>query len=757
MKTQIKQWFTILFACSVCIRVFAAIPEIAHAQSNSQTGNIAIHAIVPPHTLDFQFAITADSGEMVHQDQTITYEITYGASSSAEITTSNTIVVRYSDTKDPNNAFIVDYVIGSASKAYGDVQPVVDLKNRTITWDLITVPQGTVDQKVTFQLKTNASYSGKTDVPFITKASMSNEYTTLPEQIVYHKYIFNPSLLPPTPTSKPGPTPTTAPQPVIIPLRITDISLTALSPNSATIGVSTSKATKTIIHYGTAQNALNQTAQNASYAFYNTVDLSGLKPNTVYYFQATSTAFNGRYFRSDIYTFTTPSQSARPDQLNGQAIVTISSDNTVLLSKLLNSNSDSSGLVLLPSGKTYLLAYNFVSAPHNATLELIIRNDLGIERKVELLARNAATFIAQIKANLQGKFDMYIVQTDEKGNVMSRKISSMRIVSPLKVIDKSSAEPLGDARILLSYYNSETNRYEPLDQSLSIKNPEYTNIHGEVMYSLPLGTYKAEVSAASHKSRTIVFTLGPKDDQDYPTIDLEPDVLNVAYFMFYIKDRFIDTYTTTLTAMETISESIRVYNALAFGGLGSMSVISLLLFRIRTNLYWKDLLPFFIFHIAVLRNKHKSDYLMGNVLDENGKPIADARIEVLLLKSPQVVAHTTTDRQGRFQLRNLFKEAYVTLVIAKDGYPIVEMIAGTDTQKPLLMHLRKKMPASIGAKSSLCKEFTGGFFEVILIGSLLAELLFLNSFGLAKTLPFIVISFFNLFLWIFYQRRSHLN
>lgn len=725
--------------------------------------NVSVQAVVPPHTNDFQFEMTTDSGTEVHQGQTITYTITYGASSSAALGSNNTIVVQYSPVKDPSNAFIVDYVIGSASKAYGDVQPVVDQRNRTISWKLPTLPEGVIDQQITFQLKASETYSGKIGVPFFTKATMSNEFLTMPDQVIDHNFVFDPNLVPPTPTGKPLPTPTPSPTPLFIPLRITDIRLTALSQAAATVGVTTSRPTKTTIKYGTTQDNLDQTASTNRYAQYVTVELTNLRQSTQYYFQATSTDQNGRYFRSEIYTFTTPPSSATQTVEQGQNVVTITSGTTILLSQLLQANSPTTGSIILPPGVDYQIAYTLPSeassSASTSTFEVLIRNDSGIERHVFMTQKDATTYLAQLQTSNSGSYDIYIVQTDEKGNVTSTKVSGVRVSQPLRVIDSQTREAIGDARVLLSYFNNQAQRFEAVGQLYlgNLNNPQYTDMHGEIHYTLPSGTYQADVSAYGHKNATKTFKISTSEG-DYPTVALDPDSLSTSYLAFYINDRFNDTMTGLTQFLHYAATSIRLYNLTSFTGLGSLSLLSFLLFKLRTSLNWHEVVPFFLFHLAVVTGRHKKEYIMGIVYDENNIPVANARIEVMLLKESKIVTHTTTDKAGRFQMKNSFKELYVKMAVAKDGYPIVEVMVQTDTQTPVIIHLNA--PAGTKQQSLpllILTDIAGSFFEVFLILSLLAELLFIEAFGIARTLPFIFVSFLNLLLWIFYQRTSHLK
>ena len=162
--------------------------------------NLSVTAQINPGVQDFQFSFATDGKTQVPQDEELSYEITFGANSSAVQSSTNTIVAHYSGERAPDGSRVVDYVIGSATNGYGGVQPVVDLQTRTITWTIPDLPPGTTDQKLRFNLRTNSSYSGETRVSFITRVTMSNEFATMPEHSVVQSYQFDPARITPAPT-----------------------------------------------------------------------------------------------------------------------------------------------------------------------------------------------------------------------------------------------------------------------------------------------------------------------------------------------------------------------------------------------------------------------------------------------------------------------------------------------------------------------------------------------------------------------------
>src|SRR5258706_4068323 len=146
--------------------------------------------IVPPTSSNFQFSFDSDNKDQIfHSEIVIPYSITYGASISASTNTDNTISVDYFDDLI-NGIHVMDYIPGSASNGYANAIPVVDLINRNITWQVSNLPAGTIDQLLTFNMRTNSDYRGDTHVTFKVKANMSNQYATLSQLENAKTYVY---------------------------------------------------------------------------------------------------------------------------------------------------------------------------------------------------------------------------------------------------------------------------------------------------------------------------------------------------------------------------------------------------------------------------------------------------------------------------------------------------------------------------------------------------------------------------------------
>jgi hypothetical protein len=763
---------------TIGILVFSSLALItsgAGAALNPVERNVSVSALVPPRNADFQFDFTSDGQTSGPQNTTLDYQITYGASSSAGVSTNTTIVADFNDDLAPGNSHVLDYVIGSASDGFNGTQPVVNLTNRTITWTITNLPAGTTNQTITFQLRTNENYTGAQIVSFSTRASFSNQYITLTDQTLTQSYQFDQNLVTPTPTTSPTPTitptpivgttvtpgpqatPTNAPTPTptvtpsVTPsqVQILDVAFTGISDAGASIGVTANQPVSLTIRYGTSPIALTQTVQTTQPATYNKFDLKDLKPDTAYYFQILATGSDGHTRTSEIFTFTTARDSQPPVLTNNSVVIT--SGDKVIISGIPNGETIPFGF--LTTKTNYLLTYAFSQQLSLKSFEVIVRDQNGNEtRTVHLNEKESKIYHAQLKSNDTGLYEVFVKITDPKGNVVEQKIAILKFVHRIQVLEQGSNLPISDARIFISKLNPATNKFEPLDSG---KNPQFTDTGGEIDTILSQGKYRAEISALLYAGKSIEFTLGKFDGQEFPTVYLQKDPFHVAAFLNNIQNIIVDSSNVVFVALNELIESTR-FNSLISGiTVGSFTLLSSLLFYFRTDMLWKSLLPFFIFNVLATVKKHHEAYLYGIVLDPDKNPVSRARIEVIDLKSNTVLTHALSNKSGRFVLKNTFKQQYIKFQITKDGFAEREIMTPTDTKKLIEINValsgNKPTMISRGIKHTL-----GEFFELILLLSLIAELIFLFNYGIAKTMPFFLLSVANLLLWIFFQREKKL-
>ncbi len=139
----------------------------AHAQT---TKNLSITATVAAQESDYYTLLEqTTSGSQFSQDSTINYKITYGT----HINSLQSFTLQASWSRgsfaDPGvpAVDVLDYVTGTATKAYNQTSPIIDLVNRTISWTIADFPANSSNQTVTFSLKTTGQYTGSSRAPTI--------------------------------------------------------------------------------------------------------------------------------------------------------------------------------------------------------------------------------------------------------------------------------------------------------------------------------------------------------------------------------------------------------------------------------------------------------------------------------------------------------------------------------------------------------------------------------------------------------------
>ena len=153
-------------------------------------------------------------------------------------------------------------------------------------------------------------------------------------------------------------------------------------------------------------------------------------------------------------------------------------------------------------------------------------------------------------------------------------------------------------------------------------------------------------------------------------------------------------------------------------------------------------------------------YLEGIVLNDKTKiPISRAQVYLVDNKTHQTVKQTSSNINGHFFFRLNKHEDYEILTVKK-GYevtPFIEAAAETYTKAPIIVSL-KESESQIGLfKNTLTKliEMPLAFlFEYLLILSFTSEIASIPYFGFVRTLPFLMISGFNLLLWVLHLRQK---
>lgn len=731
----------------------------------------SVNATIPPKASDFQFGMTTDKGGTVPQETTLTYTITYGASSSAELGTTNTIIVNYNDDKAHDGTHVTDYVIGSASDAYGGAQPVVDTIHRTISWTIPNLPAGTIDQTVMFRLHTNSNYSTNRTTNFTVRATMSNQYASMTEQTQTNQYLFDATLVKPGPTkpvtATPEITPSVTPSPPPAP-QIADISVNTISASQATIRIVTTRLTKKLVRFGTSPTQLNQSVQNDQFTTADTLVLPNLAPATTYYFQISAIDRSGRVARSERFTFRT----AEPSQLPvlDRNIVVVSENGTLLLADITGKNSPFSRTVLVTSNSEFEFSYTLMQPVLITSIDAILRNKVlgdntftpgsgSTSITIPMFTKSRDVYTANINTFYPGTFEVFVRIADTKGNISEQKIADIKVIPHFSVYEADTNSPLPDTRVEFFYYNEFTKKYERISERTHkfTKNPNYTNIQGEIDTTLPKGKYKANISNFGYEQKTVAFTLGPQAGEEFPKVYLKKVPFNLPSVALYIQNNIVDLYNRSINFIFSLSSSVRFFNLISLATIVATVVITFLLFSIRTHIHPRHLPGFLLYLFHRITHKEYPVILSGHIIDEQKNPLSKARIDYIDERTGNLIFHFHTTKSGSFYFRPTHGITSMKLLVTREGYVPAQLHLGNDSltssQEDLVVMLRQgEQPRYTFFRFILktLEHAAGLLFEFFMVCSLILEIFFFSFFGIGYTLPFFAISIGNMLLWFFY-------
>jgi hypothetical protein len=155
----------------------------------------------------------------------------------------------------------------------------------------------------------------------------------------------------------------------------------------------------------------------------------------------------------------------------------------------------------------------------------------------------------------------------------------------------------------------------------------------------------------------------------------------------------------------------------------------------------------------LFRKAHPT-YLSGIVMDEHNAPLSRARVECLDANTNTVLAHVSTNKLGKFYLRNR-EERTVNLEVTKEGYTPQRLHAQL-LENGLRIVMKpgvKTRHTFLSALATQIEAIAGLGFEFVLVLSFIIECFFLTLFPVAATIPFLLLSFLNILLWLFYLRE----
>lgn len=749
------------------------IDSTTYALAIVSNSNINITASVDPQVSDLPITIeSTTAGTTFPENSTINYKITYGnnATTSIPLTiqaqwTQGTISGNPSPSVD-----ILDYVVGSATNAYGSTPAVINTVNRTITWTISSIPASTTGQTVTFSLKTNNSYTGTSSVSFSVLARATSGSTTTPDVSVNQNYLFSGT----TTTNLGGPgdgrsdgkssgsTPST--QQPALPI-FNSIEIYSISKSYAKIFVTTNKSTTLTIQYGKSLKSLSQNVKTALPATESITTLPDLEPNTDYYFKITAKDTSGNIVTSDIFTFKTASESITPT-IDLQSFI-VTSNNNILLNpqgQLATGQTTPKYIIVIPYSTVFEFHFTLNKQTQIKNIQAIVKNKnvLGAStfgqpeansNLVDLVETRPGVYAGRLLSpGNPGNYELYVKVIDYSGNITIQKIVDIRVVNKFKILEKGLKNPIENARVLIYLYNPTTKVYEVISpQILPINNPSYSNPEGLVNVVLPMGKYKAEILAIGYNDNTVEFELNPEYGE-YPTIYLEKQQFNISNFIKYYWTAFTDNINESQIYIKQRADSNRLFDLITMGSLFIFIIISVLSISARTHIGVFYLPYFLIFKLKILFKKNTGRIIFGKVMENEAKiPISRAVVNLITADGTKILATLKTNKLGEFYYNNPQGQDF-KIKIEKQGFetlPVYDFKNSEVKEIPIVFKLKTKEII----KRSLLKiifiyaeDFLGMAMESIILFLLLTQIYFIYTFGFLRVAPFLTLTILNLVL-----------
>ncbi len=764
----------IVFRAIFVACIFLLLPPFLPQQSQADE---SASITVPPQSSDYQFQFSSlDSGTQFPQDTTLTYQVIYGALSSGNLSSTIHIVINWSNDLSPDNSELLSYILGSATNGYNGSTPVVDLNNHTITWTINAFPAGTTDQILTFQMKSTSNYTGSSSAPFTLSAHMNNEYVTLPTQSITQYYVFNPSLVTPTPfpsvtptpmaitpTAEPGATPTSTPTlvPTITPTPtplLQSIRFTSISDTSTTVNIQTTRSVSILANYGTSPQNLSQQITSSSLSSVTNLSFSELVPQTTYYFQLILTQPDGQTSTSEIFSFTTASR-AIPHNIDPASVVFVSSD--IVLFAPTSATSSAQPMIIVPQKSPYAFHFQLTNASSILSVAVILR----VQSIQSILSINSfdptdvLTYLTQttpgvfegslISPTTPGTYTLTVRITDTTGSISEQKLATIFVSAPLSVIDAVSGNGIEAAQLTFYYQDPRTKQYHLLPQQIfPLPNPQYSDRNGIVRIPLPEGNFKIHTEKLGYRSMNTYFVLN-NENYSYPVIQLIPQHLTPLIVLQEVGRNIQDFFSQGKMVLLALANSYRFAQTNAILTLIILCLLSYILLSKTIRIPLASFLHYFLLFTnrkIVLPTAYHAQLVAQDTL----LPVSKADIYLIGLNN-RVYAHTITSENGMFSFNAGVHKSDILDIFAPGFFPHRQ---SAGEEKQVIYLARKQRQVVFPFLEQVTKRGISFLFEIVLTLSFIFEFAAGVMLGWGYVLPFMILSGINLILWIIHSAES---
>ena len=752
-----------------------------------------------------------------NQNETIEYEIAYGSELQEATTLTiqagwSLGTVSGSSVADTE---ILSYVVSSAGTAYGGTAPVIDLQARTITWTITSFPADTTNQKVRFKLRTSSSYTGSSPVSFTVSSRVVQPAVTS-DSVVMQTYQYQTSSsTSPSPTPSPSSTPVISaptPSPTVSLLACNQacstntqcstgychqpvglcrnsayptssacrgptasgtpsteeetfqrlffesIVLRTISSTSATALVQTSLPAELTVVYGTAASSLQAEVALTGAAAQQEVTFTSLTPNTHYFFRVTARNALGEEIQSDIFTFKTASVTftGSLDITAAQAV----GQNLPLFSDAYQPAIQRAAT--LPVGLPYEVFFT-INSPETITDVYYFLRFSGTYTQVsksKLFESQTGIYSGRVTAPvIPGLYEGFVQVQDASGALVEFPVFKLFISPSLQVLNAETSQPVEHARLHFYRFNGATKLYQLINEHTFLpQNPMYSDTQGFVTVVLPDGEYKFVVDALGYESQEVLFSVSAADQVEYPTVYLRSTTVSFFDWISFQYQTLQDVFATVQNEFQDRIQSARFRSLVEITSLGVFTILTIASLVARTRMTPLQLLQYLRIHIQQLLAQKSGQYLFQATVYDAGSiyPVVGAVIILFERKSKRESMQLYSNAQGLVYTQ---LEEPVEYLVSAPGYVPQEGVVTPDENGQAVLQIKLEAQSTLPEKVErelhvVATNILGFFFEILVVSSVIFEVFFMQHLGVARVLPFLVLSLLNVVIWFTYVSSS---
>lgn len=622
------------------------------AATTSSTSSSTVTATVSPPPTAYSISIIALPPDEVEPGGEVTYTLTY--SNTGEGGAQDVAIVAFWGFETD---IVADYVAGSASNGYGGATPSVDLLRRTITWAIPVLPAKTLDQEVSFRLRTHLTHPYIGTYRFFAEGSLLVSQVKMVQSDRWYNTITYLEAYP-----------VVVIPPEVEELTISGVRILEITAHYAKIFWLTNKPATSEILYGLSK-AYGLSVSDPELVERHILSLHNLTPDTLYHFKVVSTRDEERV-ESEDFVFRTAKEV--------EVVPTI--DVGALLVRAFN-------LRLLPDEENKIRLYPDIEVEFELP---IFGRDISAYlilggRRVEMVSqRDLFTALSRTPSGL-GQHPVQVEVSDKAGNFFSKELINL-VIKRLPRVLNFSGQPIERAEVTLYRFNPFINRFATLDlSSFRQKNPTFTNRLGEYLYVIPYGRYYLTAAAPgyrSYKGPTVVVLQNGIFGED---ITLQAIPLGPLQRLFYAAQRFAQVVFDYLSDLIESLIVARLVEKLVLPFL-FLSLVSLFfVFLDRFGLTPKILLSYFRFLIKKFFFFAKKKVPVWGVVANaaTGDPLHLVEVKALSAKEKRYLEICFTNVKGEFGFI-LSRDSYL-LTLRKVGFIVPSWEVVRDQKgKPIL-------------------------------------------------------------------------